>query len=162
MKTSSTAQIVILVVLAAVIVAGTIVIIKQLSSFSVISLNEADRANLNKMDNANAEIKELKSEILKEGSGPEAKDGDKLSMHYTGTLLNGTKFDSSVDRGTPFEFILGKGEVIKGWDQGIKGMKSGEKRKLTIPANLGYGPSGIGSIPPNSALIFEVELLKIN
>jgi peptidylprolyl isomerase len=83
-------------------------------------------------------------------------------MHYVGTLENGTKFDSSRDRNTPFEFTLGTGQVIQGWEQGILGMKTGEIRKLIIPSELGYGASGQGPIPPNSTLIFEVELLRIN
>lgn len=92
-----------------------------------------------------------------------AKNGDKLSMHYTGTLFSDcSKFDSSVDRGQPFEFTLGKGEVIKGWDSGLRGMCIGEKRKLTIPSDLGYGDQGSGEkIPGKSTLVFEVELLDI-
>ena len=101
-------------------------------------------------------------EILKEGTGQATKNNDNVSVHYTGTLENGTKFDSSLDRGQPFEFTLGAGQVIRGWDIGILGMKIGEKRKLIIPSDLGYGPSGTGPIPPNATLIFEVELLKIN
>lgn len=100
---------------------------------------------------------------LKEGSGSAAKNGDKLTVNYVGTLKDGTKFDSSIDRGTPFTLTLGAGQVIKGWDEGLVGMKVGEERKLTVPPELGYGASGAGSkIPPNSTLIFEVELLKIN
>lgn len=101
---------------------------------------------------------------LKESSGPGAKNGDKLTVNYTGTLTNGVKFDSSLDPGRdPFTLTLGAGQVIKGWDEGLIGMKAGEKRKLTVPAELGYGASGFGSkIPPNSTLIFEVDLLKIN
>ena len=103
----------------------------------------------------------LKSEDLKEGTGPAAKTGDTVSVHYTGTLLSGEQFDSSVDRG-PFDFTLGSGMVIKGWDQGVVGMKKGGKRKLTIPSELGYGERGSGAkIPPNSTLVFEIELLKI-
>ena len=96
------------------------------------------------------------------GDGAEAKAGDTVSVHYTGWLENGTKFDSSLDRNQPFEFTLGAGEVIKGWDEGVAGMKVGGKRKLIIPPALGYGSTGAGGvIPPDATLIFEVELLEI-
>lgn len=102
-------------------------------------------------------------EIQKEGQGEAAKAGDTASVHYTGTFQDGTKFDSSLDRGQPFNFKLGAGQVIRGWDIGVEGMKVGEKRKLAIPPELGYGSGGIpGAIPPNSTLLFEVELLGIN
>lgn len=106
-------------------------------------------------------VTELKIEDIIVGTGAEAVAGKKLSMHYIGTLLDGTKFDSSRDRGTPFEFTLGVGQVIKGWDQGVAGMKVGGKRKLTIPSTLAYGAGAVGSIPPNSTLVFEVELLAV-
>uniref|UniRef100_A0A182NSD3 peptidylprolyl isomerase n=1 Tax=Anopheles dirus TaxID=7168 RepID=A0A182NSD3_9DIPT len=90
------------------------------------------------------------------------KKGDLVHMHYTGTLEDGTEFDSSIPRGNPLSFTLGMGQVIKGWDQGLLGMCEGEKRKLIIPPELGYGDRGAGEkIPPNSVLIFEVELMKI-
>ena len=104
----------------------------------------------------------LKIEILKEGTGAAAKNGDTVVVHYTGTLIDGKKFDSSLDRGEPYSFPLGAGEVIAGWEQGILGMKVGEKRKLFIPSDLAYGERGAGGIiPPNAPLIFEVELLEI-
>jgi FKBP-type peptidyl-prolyl cis-trans isomerase len=107
--------------------------------------------------------KPLNIEILKEGSGSEIKNGEKATVHYVGTLEDGTKFDSSRDRGTPFSFTLGAGKVIKGWDLGVLGMKVGELRKLTIQSEYGYGSAGAGGIiPPNAVLIFEVELLQIN
>lgn len=96
------------------------------------------------------------------GSGKECKAGDTVKVHYTGTLMNGKKFDSSRDKGEPFKFTLGQGQVIKGWDQGVVGMKVGGKRKLTIPSDLGYGERGSGaSIPPNAGLKFDVELIEV-
>jgi len=104
---------------------------------------------------------ELQIEDVKEGDGKEAKVGDKVKVHYSGTLTDGTKFDSSYERDEPFEFTLGEGQVITGWEQGVAGMKVGGKRILTIPPELGYGEKGAGTIPPNSTLLFEIELLKV-
>ncbi|MDB5351187.1 MAG: FKBP-type peptidylprolyl cis-trans isomerase [Planctomycetota bacterium] len=96
------------------------------------------------------------------GTGPAAKAGDTVSVHYVGTLVDGTKFDSSRDRGKPFSFSLGRGQVIQGWDVGVAGMQVGSVRKLTIPPEEGYGARGAGGvIPPNATLLFEVELLGI-
>lgn len=107
-------------------------------------------------------IQGMKIETTKEGTGTEIVNGKTAVVHYTGKLTDGKVFDSSVTRGTPFEFPLGAGMVIKGWDLGVLGMKIGEKRILTIPAELGYGARGAGSaIPPNATLVFEVELLGI-
>jgi len=104
----------------------------------------------------------LKYRDLVVGTGPAAQPGDVVRVNYTGWLEDGTKFDSSYDRGQPFQFGLGQGQVIKGWDEGVVGMQVGGKRRLVIPPDLGYGPQGAGNlIPPNSILIFEVELLAI-
>ena len=106
-------------------------------------------------------VNELQIQDLVVGKGIEASSSAKVTVHYTGTLTNGQVFDSSVSRGEPFTFTLGVGQVIAGWDQGVKGMKVGGKRKLIIPAHLAYGDRGAGSIPPGATLVFEVELLKV-
>lgn len=104
---------------------------------------------------------ELLIQDTKIGTGKEAYRGTTVTVHYTGKLTNGKVFDSSVDRGEPFSFQLGAGQVIQGWEKGIQGMKEGGKRKLTIPPNLGYGQRPVGPIPANSILVFDVELLKV-
>lgn len=104
----------------------------------------------------------LKYEDLVDGDGDVAAAGQQVVVHYTGWLTDGSKFDSSLDRNQPFDFALGRGSVIRGWDEGVQGMKVGGKRKLTIPPQLGYGARGAGGvIPPNATLVFEVELLEI-
>jgi FKBP-type peptidyl-prolyl cis-trans isomerase len=122
------------------------------------SPEERDR----KVAEMSASVTSLQVEDTKVGSGPEVQAGQRVSVHYTGTLMDGTKFDSSRDRNEPFEFRLGAGEVIPGWDQGVRGMRVGGTRKLTVPASLGYGARGVGGvIPPNAALKFDIELLAV-
>ena len=129
--------------------------------------NLANQANLsnenqNQQTTINYNIQGMKIEILQQGTGEGSKVGDNISVNYTGTLLDGTKFDSSIGR-EPFEYTLGQNRVIQGWELGLLNMKVGEKRKLTIPPELGYGTQGAGGvIPPNATLIFEVEMLNIN
>lgn len=104
----------------------------------------------------------LKIEELEEGDGAEAVPGNRVTVHYTGWLTDDSKFDSSKDRNEPFSFPLGGGRVIRGWDEGVAGMKVGGRRRLTIPSHLGYGAAGAGGvIPPNATLVFEVELLGV-
>lgn len=104
----------------------------------------------------------LKMEMIQEGTGPAPQPGQTVIVHYVGTLEDGKKFDSSRDRGTPFSFTIGKGQVIRGWDEGLALMKVGSRAKLTIPASLGYGSRGAGNvIPPNATLIFDVELIGV-
>ena len=122
------------------------------------------REVVEKTENADSyQIQGMNIEILQQGSGDEAQKGDSVTVDYVGILQDGTKFDSSIDRGQPFLFTLGTNNVIQGWELGVLGMKEGEKRKLTIPPELAYGDRGAGNmIPPNATLIFEVTLLKIN
>jgi FKBP-type peptidyl-prolyl cis-trans isomerase FkpA len=133
------------------------------ASKSTAAVSDAKKEESKASSNITTTKDGLVIEEIKVGSGKEALDGKKVSVHYTGTLLNGKKFDSSRDRNQAFEFSLGAGQVIKGWDQGVKGMKIGGKRKLTIPAALAYGDRDVGNglIPAGSTLMFDVELLKV-
>lgn len=155
-----------------IIVAITIILIvgagvwawKNFSNYQPDNTNDNSDQNNMEQKNMIQELKEqglLKIEDLKIGDGAEAHLGNTLSMNYLGTLTNGTKFDSSYDRGKPFNFQIGAGQVIPGWDIGILGMKVGGKRKLTIAPPLAYGDRAVGTIPANSTLIFEVELLEV-
>jgi FKBP-type peptidyl-prolyl cis-trans isomerase len=109
-----------------------------------------------------ADVKELKKGDVKIGTGTEAVAGKTVVVNYIGRLVDGKQFDASCDRGQPFDFVLGTGSVIQGWDQGVAGMKIGGQRRLIIPSSLGYGENGAGAdIPPNAALIFDVELLEV-
>ncbi|MCP6718949.1 MAG: FKBP-type peptidyl-prolyl cis-trans isomerase [Patescibacteria group bacterium] len=150
---------IILVILLIIFVSGFYFLLQNSKENETQEINQVQEMipNINKNQN-------LQIEIIKQGTGKETKNGDTIAVHYTGFLENGTKFDSSLDRGQPFVFTLGVGQVIKGWDLGILGMKVGEERKLVIPSELGYGETGTpgGPIPPNATLIFEVKLLSIN
>jgi FKBP-type peptidyl-prolyl cis-trans isomerase len=129
--------------------------------FAILLFINSEPSGSKEDENAVTTASGLKYVDLKEGEGKVAEAGKTVKVHYTGTLKDGTKFDSSVDRDEPFEFELGAGMVIKGWDEGVAGMKVGGKRKLIIPPKLGYGSRGQGKIPPNSVLLFEVELLDV-
>ncbi len=157
------------IIIVAIAVVAVFFVLKraQNNSAAVTEAVQGETTNNNQnMQTANtsgaAPSNELLMTVTKSGSGVESKSGDVLSVNYTGYLSDGTKFDSSLDRGTPFEFTLGSGMVIKGWDIGLVGMKVGEVRKLVIPAQFAYGEQGFpGVIPPNATLTFDVELMAI-
>ncbi len=149
-----------------VLVVGILaIIIVSLFTFHITDIflpaKQPEPANNTKIMDTTTGALGLKIEDTQAGTGAAVKSGDTIVIHYLGTLTNGTKFDSSYDRGQPLETQIDTGAVIKGWDLGVIGMKVGGKRKLTIPPDLGYGQQGAGDIPPNSTLIFEVELLGI-
>ncbi len=149
------------------VIIGVVVLISAGIIFTIVSRNEnmSQQDSTNKVTSTNTTASPsagLKIEDLKVGTGSAVKAGDTIKIHYLGTLENGKKFDSSYDRGEPFQTQIGVGQVIKGWDQGVIGMQIGGKRKLTIPSDLAYGERGAGGvIPPNATLIFELELLEI-
>lgn len=140
-----------------------IVVAVMLAALGLVGCRGGDKMEHQPSPNAVTTASGLKYDDVVVGTGAVAKAGDHVSVNYTGWLPDGTKFDSSYDRNQPFDFVLGQGMVIKGWDEGVAGMKVGGKRMLYIPANLAYGERGAGGvIPPNSPLIFEVELVAIN
>jgi FKBP-type peptidyl-prolyl cis-trans isomerase len=149
-----------------ILIAGAVYVILKPDAKPATELKQTDnKANQVQIqqNSLSYDIQGMKVEILKEGTGAEAKSGDKVTVNYVGTLENGKKFDSSIDRNQPFSFTLGENSVIQGWELGVAGMKIGEKRKLTIPPELGYGNQAVGgTIPANSTLVFEIDLLAIN
>lgn len=150
-----------IIVIIAVIIVGWLLLSNNKNKTSMDSSNQQQQV----FDNILADGK-LKVTTTQEGTGEASKVGDKVTMNYTGKLENGTKFDSNVDPAfghvEPFVFTLGEGRVIQGWELGVLGMKKGEKRTLAIAPELGYGSADLGTIPSNSTLIFDVELVAIN
>ncbi|KKQ25208.1 MAG: Peptidyl-prolyl cis-trans isomerase [Candidatus Woesebacteria bacterium GW2011_GWA1_37_8] len=143
------------------ILAGSVIIGVSLLDKVIYKKNGEAKPEVNVVQNMDT-VTELKIEDLKIGTGLDVKNGNTVTVNYKGTLIDGKQFDSSYDSGQPFSFKVGEGKVIKGWDQGLLGMKVGGMRKLTIPSSLGYGEQGAGAdIPPNATLIFEIELLKV-
>lgn len=147
----------------AIFIAVAAVVVSALFIFKIIPLELPAKTEKQISDTTNTKQSSEKLEIedTKIGTGDEVKSGDTIVIDYKGTLTDGTKFDSSYDRGQPFETRIGVGDVIKGWDEGVVGMKVGGKRHLVIPPSLGYGDQAVGSIPPNSTLVFDVELIEI-
>lgn len=154
MKTS----LIIILVIAVIIIAGAIYFLMPKNN------NMPSTSNQNQQSATNFNVQGMKVEILKQGTGDGAKAGDSVTVNYTGTLTNGTKFDSSLDTGRlPFKFTLGQNTVIQGWELGLLGMKAGEERKLTIPPELAYGAAGRPPvIPQNATLVFDITMLSIN
>ncbi len=151
----------VIIFLATLVLIGAILISTKKNEPSTVDLSSQ---NIVPSATINAIVQDTTELIItdeKVGTGEEAIPGKKITVNYIGTLTDGAKFDSSYDRNEPFTFNLGAGEVIQGWDQGFAGMKVGGKRKLVIPPSLGYGSQPVGTIPANSTLIFEVELLKV-
>jgi peptidylprolyl isomerase len=134
---------------------------EQLAQLPVPTIDDSENSSENSEANVTTTDSGLQYVDLVEGTGATPRSGQTVQVHYTGTLEDGTQFDSSRDSGRPFSFRLGAGQVIRGWDEGIATMRVGGRRQLIIPPNLGYGSRGVGPIPPNSTLIFDVELLRI-
>lgn len=150
---------IIIILIAIILIAGFFYFIQPKNTNMPTNQNQQEQENQN---STSFDIQGMKVEILQEGSGEPVKQGDKITVDYAGAFEDGTKFDSSIDRGQPFVFTLGQNSVIQGWELGAVGMKVGEKRKLTIPPELAYGEQGAGEIiPPNATLIFEVDLLSV-
>jgi FKBP-type peptidyl-prolyl cis-trans isomerase len=151
----------VIAIVVALVVITSFVVFGSMGLFSSSSSLSLNNLNMNISDNGSQQAPQLLISDLVVGTGTEAVAGKHIVVNYKGTLIDGTEFDSSYSRGVPFDFDLGAGQVIAGWEQGFSGMKVGGKRKLVIPANLGYGERAIGPIPANSTLIFEVELLDV-
>ncbi len=153
--------------LAVIVILGVIVMMQPAHIITPANTNTnetlTENANINQpVPEQPTTMDTLKTETVKKGSGPAAQAGNEVTVHYTGTLDDGSKFDSSRDRGTPFTFTLGQHQVIEGWEQGVLGMQVGEERKLTIPSSLGYGDTGYPPvIPAKATLHFDIELLGI-
>ena len=160
---AKTSTIAVLVIVIIIVIVGIWLAYKNPQPAAVSSSGENSATAPDQNNNPTSyDVQGMKIEILQEGTGEVTKAGDTVTVNYAGTLEDGTKFDSSIDRGQPFEFILGQNSVIQGWELGVLGMKVGEKRRLTIPPELAYGSTGAGGIiPSNATLIFEVDLLGI-
>lgn len=151
----------VIAIVVALVVITSFVVFGSMGLFSSSSPLSLNNLNMNISDSGSQQTPQLLINDLVVGTGTEAVAGKHIVVNYKGTLIDGTEFDSSYSRGVPFDFDLGAGQVIAGWEQGFSGMKVGGKRKLVIPANLAYGERAIGPIPANSTLIFEVELLEV-
>ena len=143
------------------LIIALLILVALVVGYLIFSNNKNQTTDMAPSNNSQTQASNLKIEDIQVGTGKEVVSGDNIVIHYKGTLTDGTKFDSSYDRGEPFETQIGVGQVIKGWDEGVVGMKVGGKRKLTIPPEMGYGNRAVGPIPANSTLIFEVELVDV-
>jgi len=155
-------SIIILIIVILAVIIGAYFLFNNNSDSSTAAISESMNQDNSPATGDSFDIQGMKVEVLQQGTGEPAKAGNTVTVNYVGTLEDGTKFDSSIDRGQPFSLTLGQNSVIQGWELGVTGMKVGEKRKLTIPSELAYGPQGAGTIiPPNATLIFEIDMLEI-